>query len=169
MKLGKLPIFGFTTMIAVVVIYLIYNFIFFWGSQDKESLIFCESNINFNLSDGVSAGPIINGVLYLNFKDDGSGLIELSGTVKWLGVIYPVSKQVNIKHDLKRSKMDDLVTIESVSVHSFEHDRAPAGIVEKYLIGAPSLPARIVNIKREHENGYVISNVNSPLMICIDR
>lgn len=157
--------FFITATMIFVAIFLVY----FYFHQSKERILSCSSSINWNLSDGVSSGPVINGVLYVNLKDDSSGLLELSGVIKWQDQIYPVSKRINIKHDFNSALIGGLVTVQAVSSLSLEHDKSPPGIIEKYLIGDPSLPARIVRFKRVFDNGYVISNINSPIMICIDR
>lgn len=169
MKIGKTSFLGLLAIIVAAMIYLFLNYVYPWRASGKNNVLTCVSNMNVNLSDGVSSGPIINGVLYVNAKWDGTGFLELSGIVKWQGETYPVSKRIEITHDIKRISVSNLVTIHAVSSVSLEHDRSPQGVIEKYFIGDPTLPPRIVTFKRVFDNGYLISNLNSPVMLCIDR
>lgn len=169
MNIGRSSVFGLLSIGVAIIIYFIFSYFPLQKEQDKDGFISCAANFNINLSDGVSLGPVINGVLYLNLKGEGEGLLELSGIVRWHDEQYAMSRRIYIKHDFHPSRIGSLVTLQTVKSFSLEHDTVPQGVIEKYLIGDPSLPARIVRFKRSFDNGYVISNLNSPVMICIDR
>lgn len=167
MKTRKLVVI--TLIMSMIIGYLIFDYFYSLVLLRKDSNVSCSSNVHFNFSDGVSPGPIFEGVLNVNFKGDGSGLMEISGIVKWQGKTSPVSKRITVKHDLNSVHFGNLLTIQAVSSLSLEHDKSPPGLIEKYLIGDPLQPARILRVKRVLDNGYVVSNLNSPIMICIDR
>ncbi|MHA7848595.1 hypothetical protein [Serratia sp. D1N4] len=153
-----------------MIIILFFGYTFSWLDEKKEDVLSCASNINFNLSDNTSSGPIINGILNIHLSNNGYGFLEVSGIIKWQGDTYPVSKRLNIKHDLKdATDKTQLLTIHAINSLSLEHDQSPPGIVEKYLVGDHSQPVRILNFKKLLANGYLIGNLNSPIMICIDR
>ncbi|WP_419236026.1 hypothetical protein [Serratia fonticola] len=128
----------------------------------------CKANVNLYLSSEFSDAPVINGVLSVNLKQDGYGIAELDGVIDWKGKAYPVSKFIKVKHDLTGDD-DTLFTVSAINIASREHDKSPIGIVEKFIIGDPDLPERIFNYRRVFENGYLISNLNSPIAICIER
>lgn len=158
-----------TTVVILVTTCLIFTCLYLWQDRDSNPVLSCTANINFNLSDEISPGPVVNGIIYIHLQGDSNGFLELSGIVKWLGNTYPISKRIKITHNLKHISGIALVTVQAVSSLSLEHDESPPGVIEKYLIGDPSLPARIMSFKKIFDNGYLIGNLNSPLMICTSK
>ncbi len=126
----------------------------------------CRANVNLFYHNKFSNAPIINAILYLKLNNDGYGIEELDGTIEWKGEVYPLSKLIKVKHDFKGGR-EGLLTLHVTSIASRAYDKSPQG-VEEYLIGAPHLPDLVLRYKRAFDNGYIIGNLSSPVLICIE-
>lgn len=136
-------------------------------NHNKINGLKCSANVNFHLSNELHDGPILHGVISINLKrNDSDGFLSLSGMVEWQGVEYPVSRLVNVKY---KSNDGNYVSIYTVNSTSLSQDKSPANIIETFFMGNTSQPLRFFKIKKIFKNAYLVGNVNSPLMICVDR
>lgn len=81
-RLSKISVF------AVVAVFtsLGYSYILIYLERGGLSRT---SNVNLNLSESDSLGPIVSGILYIRLNNGGDGLLEISGSVKWYRDTYP--------------------------------------------------------------------------------
>ncbi|PHI28824.1 hypothetical protein [Budvicia aquatica] len=154
-------------LMAIVLPWTIFCFYILNSNENKVDGLKCSANINLHLSDGFSEGPIIQGVIEVNLnKNDENGFFSLSGVVEWQGVKYPVSKLINVKY---KNNDDDYVSFYTVNSISLEHDKSPHNVIETFVMGNTSQPLRIFKLKKIYDNAYIVSNLNSPVTICIER
>lgn len=158
------------SIIAVIamVISLVYSYIFIYLERSGDSILSCTSNVYLDFSEGSSLGPVISGILYVRLNNGGDGFLEISGSVKWHGNTYPVSKRINIVHDILYADGINLVAIQMTSTISLENDTSPQGLIEKLFVGESSLSSYTFSYKKSFYNGYYIGNLRSPIAICID-
>ncbi len=154
-------------IIAVILPWAIFGAYVLNSSENNVHGLKCSANINLHLSDDFSEGPILQGVVVANLNEnDDNGNFYLSGVVEWKGVKYPVSRLINVKY---KTNDDDYIYLYPVNSISYAHDKSPDNVIETFIIGNASQPLLIFKLKKIFNNAYIVSNVNSPITICINR
>lgn len=156
-------------IIAVSISALPWGVFYAFQSNDSDfNGLTCTANVNLSLFDGFSEAPDFHGVITISLnQNNDDGFIELSGLVKWKGSKYPVSKLVTVKHN--KNEGGDYISIYTKHSVSLEHDQSPTNLIETFIIGNTSQPLRIFKVNKVFNNAYLISNVNSPITICVEK
>ncbi|CNG96547.1 Uncharacterised protein [Yersinia aldovae] len=140
----------------------------FQNNNNNFNGLTCTANVNLSLSDGFSEAPAFHGVIAISLnQNNDDGFIELSGLVKWKGSQYPVSKLVTVKYN--KNEGSDYTSISTKSSVSLEHDQSPTNLIETFMIGSTSQPLRIFKFNKIFNNAYLISNINSPITVCVEK
>lgn len=163
------PLVALSMAIVITLIsLLVYNYIAHYRERTVESILTCTSNVNLNFSEGNLLGPIITGKLYIKLNKSGEGFLEISGFVKWREVTTPISKRINIVHEILNKDGVNLVAIQMIGTFSLDNDQSPQGLIEKFIIGESELSSHVFIYKKTFHNGYQIGSLHSPIAICID-